>query len=203
MDAMTIERREQTLLALVESDRARRCDAIRNEARARAAAVLREAHATARLRMRAAFSEERERRAARVAAAAANLQTRQRLAQQQRAAALLATGLQALPGVLAARWRDSEARRAWIAHAIAMARAALPRQGWRIVHPADWPAQEQAQLARELDAALAAAPEFVVEPTLRAGLRIVADGNVVDATDDGLLADRGEVGAQLLDLIDR
>ena len=39
---------------------------------------------------------------------------------------------------------------------------------------------------------------FEADPRLRAGLRISADGNVVDGTLDGLLADRADIGAQLL-----
>jgi hypothetical protein len=203
MEALTLARCEQSLLALVQSDRDRRCDAIRENARTRVEALLREARDEARLRMRAAFGQERERNAVRVAAAAANLQTRQRLAEQQRAALLLAAGLQTLPGVLHARWRDPACRRAWVAHAIDAARGALPPRGWQIAHPMDWPAEERAELASDLASVLAAAPAFVAEPTLQAGLRIDAAGNVVDATDDGLLADQADIGAQLLDLIDR
>ena len=198
----SIARREQALLALVESDRARRCAAIRGEAEARITALLRDAHAEARARMRVAFGEERERRAARIAAAAANLQTRQRLARQQRAVTLLAAGWEALPDALMARWRDPAARRAWVAHAIAVARNALSSRDWRIVHAPSLPASERDALAREFAATLDATPAFVADPTLHIGLKIVAGDNVVDATGEGLLAERSEIGAQLLDLIE-
>lgn len=65
---MSAERQAAALLALVEADRARQCDAIDAEARSRADAIVREAHAAARARMRAAFAEERGRMEARVAA---------------------------------------------------------------------------------------------------------------------------------------
>ncbi len=42
---------------------------------------------------------------------------------------------------------------------------------------------------------------FVEDPGVRCGLRIAADHNVVDGTLEGLLADRAEIGARLLDLL--
>ena len=47
---MSIEQQTRALLALVEEDRSRRCAALLGEARDRAAALLRQAHADAGLR---------------------------------------------------------------------------------------------------------------------------------------------------------
>jgi hypothetical protein len=152
--------------------------------------------------MRAAFAEERERRNERVAAAQANLQTRQRLARQQRAAVLLATAWQKLPGALLARWSEPRTRSVWISAVTSSARAALSTDVWRIVHAPNWPAPERDALGRELAATLGAPPAFVPDPRIRAGLKIAADGNVVDGTLDGLLADRAEIGASLLHLLE-
>ena len=91
----------QALLAIVEEDRRKQVDAILGEARARAAAQLRDAHREARERMRSAFADERRQRAERVHAAQANLQTRRRLTTQQRATALLGLAGQRLPEALA------------------------------------------------------------------------------------------------------
>lgn len=199
---MPVDRQMQALLALVDADRAQKCEAILAEARARAAALLTEAHVDARRRMRAAFLEERERRDERIGAARANLQTRRRLALQRLAAALLAEGWRKLPDELMRRWRQPEARRAWVASVVASARALLPRTGWRITHAPDWPAAERDELARELAVALGTAPEIVVDATADAGLRIAAGGNVIDSTLHGLTADRAEIGAQLLRLLE-
>jgi hypothetical protein len=199
---MPVDRQTQALLALVEADRAKKCEAILAEARARAIALLDEAHADAARRMRAAFVEERARRDERVAAARANLQTRRRLALQRRAAALLALGWSRLPDELSRRWRAPDARRTWVANAVASAREILPRAGWRITHAPDWPDAERDAVARELTAALDAAPEFIVNPGVGSGLRIAAGGNVVDCTLHGLTADRADVGAQVLRLLD-
>ena len=199
---MSVDRQTQALLALVEGDRVRKCEAIIAEARARATALRDEAHADARRRMRAAFVEERAHRDERVAAARANLQTRRRLALQRRAAALLAQGWSQLPAELLRRWRAPETRSAWVANALASAREVLPWSGWRVIHAPDWPATERDDLARELAAALDAAPEFIESPSAGAGLRIAAGGNVIDCTLHGLTADRADVGAQLLRLLE-
>jgi hypothetical protein len=198
---MTVARQEEALLALVEADRDRRCGAILDAARAQAAALAAESHAAARARMRAAFAEERERVAARVAAAKANLETRRRIAQQQRAAALLAAAWQRLPAALAARWREDDARRAWVRCMAEDARRALPRSAWTVVHAPGLPAAERAALAAELRAGHGVEISFVEDPSLRAGLRIAADGNAVDGTAGGLVADRAEVGSHLLALL--
>jgi len=199
---MSVDRQTQALLALVEADRAKKCDAILAEARARATALLDEAHADARGRIRAAFVEERARRDERVAAARANLQTRRRLALQRRAAALLAEGWRQLPDALTRRWQQPETRAEWVAGVVASARERLPRTGWRITYAPDWPAAERESLARELTAALDVAPDFVLDAAARAGLRIAAGGNVIDGTLSGLTADRAEVGARLLQLLE-
>jgi hypothetical protein len=199
---MSVDRQTEALLALIDADRTTRCAAILADARARASALHAEASADARQRMRAAFAEERARRDERVAAARANLQTRRRLASQRRAAALLAQGWQRLPAALMRRWRAPAPRAAWVAQVVAAARALLPQAGWRITCAPGWPEPERDVLVRELAGVLGAAPELVVDPDAGAGLRIAAAGNVIDGTLAGLTADRAEVGARLLRLLE-
>ena len=200
---MTLDRETQALLDVVEADRARRCGEILDAAKRRADDTVQQAHADARERMRQAFIEERERTAARIASAQANLQTRRRLDAQQRSAALLAAGWRQLPDALLRRWRDAERRAEWIASVLAAARAALPRGPWRIAHPVDWPAAEVDAFVAALTAELGAAPQVVASDTVQAGISISADGNVVDGTLDGLVADRREIGARLLHHLER
>ena len=199
---MNPERQAQALLELVAADRAQKCDGILADARAKVAALLRQAHADARERMRKAFREERERHDARVSAARANLQTRRRLALQRRSAALLAAGSTRLPQELVRRWQAAAERKDWVAAVVASARGLLPRGAWQIFHAPDWPATEREALAAELKTALGAAPSFIASPGIRAGVKVVANGNVVDGTLDGLIADRAEIGARLLQLLE-
>jgi hypothetical protein len=199
---MNLDRQTHALLELVDADRRAKCDAILAEARSRRRALLTQAHAEARSRMRKAFDEERSRRDARVAAARANLQTRRRLADQQHAAALLAAGWKALPVELLRRWHDPALRHDWVAAVIAAARAVLTPPAWRVIHGPGWPETEREALRAELAAATRTECEFVDDTRIRAGLLIAANGNIVDGTLDGLLADRAEIGARLLHLLD-
>ncbi|CAG1001408.1 hypothetical protein BURK1_02888 [Burkholderiales bacterium] len=195
---MSVERQASALLALVEEDRARKCDAIDGAARARAGAIVREAHAAARARMRTAFAEERSRMDARVAAARANLDTRRRAAANAFAGALIAAGVERLPAALDGRWADAPARRAWVDDAIRQARALLPRGAWRIAHAPGWPQDERDALAADLSRTHGTSVAFAEEPALGAGLAIASGGNVVDGTRAGLTSDRDEIGALLL-----
>jgi hypothetical protein len=195
---MTLARREEALLALVEGDRAAQCDAILAEARGRARALLDDARADALARVREVFAEERHRAHETMAAARAKLQTRRRLHDQHRTAALLALAWQRLPDALRERWRDDAARARWIDAILAVALQVLPRTQWRIVHGPDWPEGERKAILSRVAPQLDAAPAFDNDDGIVAGLRIAAGGNVVDGTLAGLVDDRAEVGARML-----
>ena len=200
---MSLEETERALLAVVEADRAKRVNAILEEADARARAVLREAHERARREVRDAFLATRLRAEERLIALNARLATARRLNEQRRAAGILAAEWASLPGALLARWRRPDTRTRWARHTARIALGRLPHSGWRIVHPSDWPEAERAELAAHLAGELDAAPSFASDDTIKAGFRIHAGHNVVDATFDGLLADRETIGARLLTLTRR
>lgn len=195
---MNSGRQAAALLALVEADRAHKCEAIEAEARSRAAAIVRDAHAAARTRMRAAFAEERARMQARVTAARANLETRRRAAAHAFAAAQIVAGTERLPAALDARWADASARRTWVDDAVRQARALLAPGAWRIVHATGWPRDERDALATDLAERHGTSVTFVEDAAAGAGLKIASGGNVIDGTRAGLVADRAEIGALLL-----
>lgn len=194
----TLQERKRALLELVTADRERRCAQILGDAEARAEARRAQARAEALARVRQTFDEQRRLRDTRIAAALAQLATQRRLHAQQRSAALLARAWEQLPAELQARWRQTEARAAWVDRVLASARERLPRGTWRILHAADWPAAERAARASELAAHCGAAPQFEADAGIAAGLKIVVDGNVIDGTLEGLLADRDALDARLL-----
>jgi len=195
---MTLERRAQALLDLVEQDRCLQCEAIIGEARARAAEVLARSHADARTRMRELFAEERQQARERVDAAQARLQTRSRLHEQRRAADMLALGWRRLPEELLTRWRDAGQRQYWVDAVTAIAIRVLPRTRWQIVHVPGWPVAEQRALCARVTPTPDLAPTLTEDAGITAGLKVAAGGNVVDGTLAGLVSDRTEVGARLL-----
>jgi hypothetical protein len=189
---MSLEQRTQALLELVQADRDTACAAIVGDATAQAAALVAKARADARRLVAQAFADERARVQAELDAARADLQTRRRLHAQRQLDALLALAWQRLPQALRRRWADPDGRRAWIAQAQAQARTLLGNEPWTVQHGTDTP--------DALDAGFDIAPPSRVETDARivAGLRIVAGANVVDASLDGLLADRDEIGGRLV-----
>ncbi len=196
--AVLIAQQTRALLDLIEADRTRQASQILGAAHANADVLRANAHADARARMRQTFEEQRLRRRERIAAAQAHLATQRRLHAQQRSAALLRQAWQQLAPELEALWREAASRAAWVAHAARFARMRLPGGAWRIVHAPDWPAAEQHAQGGEWGSS----PLFLADPAIRAGLRIEVDGNVVDATLEGLLADRTEIEARLLRLLE-
>ncbi|MFO1305919.1 MAG: hypothetical protein U1F54_19515 [Burkholderiales bacterium] len=190
----SVDANARALAALVEEHRATRCEAIAGEARAQAQSLVRTARAHARAMARRAFDEARERRALRIASASAEVATRIRVAEQHRLRALLEHGMRMLPDALEQRWRDPVHRAAWVAHIVDEARAKLPPGAWRVLHPADFTAEERTALSR----AAAAPLEFAASGAIRAGLRIEAPPNAIDGTLEGILASRDDVEAQML-----
>jgi hypothetical protein len=193
-----IEQQARALLDLVDADRASKCAQILGEANSRAEALRAQARAEARARMRRAFEEQRLMRQQRIAAAQARLATHSRLHEQQRTAALLRLAWEQLPAELLALWRQPASRAAWVAHVLASARQRMPSGPWRIAHAPDWPAAEQQALAQAVMEASGTAPRFDADVGVSAGLKIMADGNVIDGTLAGLLADRADFEARLL-----
>lgn len=191
---MNVADQERALLQLIADDCRSRCAEVMDAAGDQAAELLRLAHRQARDRVHAALRDARERAAQRVAAAAAQRQTRIRLSQQHAAGVFLAQAHARLPSALIARWQQTTARRIWVRYALQQAVLGLPPGRWRIDHAPGLSAADIAELA----APTAAALEWRLDPTLEAGLRVVGDGNCLDASLNGLLADRDALSARLL-----
>lgn len=171
------------------------CDTVIAEAQAEADAILSAAHGSARARMHAAIIELRREGAQRVAQAQAQMDTETRLSAQRHAAAAIREALPLLRDALTARWRDKQSRRHWTGAAAGLCTARLHPGAWRVIHPADWPADEQEALATALGRSDLT---FEADTKLNAGLTIESDGAILDAAPAGLLADEGAIAAQLL-----
>jgi flagellar biosynthesis/type III secretory pathway protein FliH len=199
---MNLEQRTQALLAVVEEFRRRRCAELLGPAEAQAREIVRGALAEARRRVHTAIAEERARIAAEVAAAQARLATERRLAAQRHATQLLAQAWDRLREALAARWRAPATRARWVEAHLARAMRALPAGAWTIRCAPDWPAAERDAALRWLADEGRRDVRIESDPTIAAGFRVHAGHNVLDATRDGLLADRAAIEGQLLELIE-
>jgi hypothetical protein len=198
---LTLEQRTAALLALVDEYRARRCAELLDPAHEQARAILRRARTEGRRRVRTTIAEARQRLAAEVGAAQARLSTERRLAEQRRALDVLRDAWQALRQTLGARWRDPAHRRRWLDAHLARALRVLPPARWQIEFAADLPEADREALAERIAAAGVSDASWRASDAIDGGLRIRAGNNVVDATIDGLLADRGALEGRLLDLL--
>ncbi len=199
---MNVEQQTGALLALVEADRERQCAQIMAPAQAQAESLGSHARAEALTQLRDAFAQQRSRRHDALAAAQAKLATQRRLNKLQRNASLLQQAWARLPDELLAAWIQPDSRVAWVAKVVATARAHLPPGDWGIVHAPDWPVDEQQTTASSLTASAVGAPWLKADAAIRAGIKIVSGGNVIDGTLTGLLTDRGEFESQLLRLLE-
>jgi hypothetical protein len=198
---LSLDKRTAALLALVEDFRARRCAELLDPAGEKARAILRGARAEGRRRVHTTIAEARQRLAGEIGAAQAQLATERRLAGQRRALQVLQQAWQQLRAALLARWRDEPARRRWLDAHLARALNALPHAHWRVEFAPGWPPAEREALAARMAAAGVTGVSWQGCDDIDGGVRIRAGNNIVDATVDGLLADRAALEGRLLDLL--
>ena len=196
---MNRDLRVSALLATIDEFRRSRCDECAAAARTEARTLRREARAAAGTKVRAGLAEERARLETEVSRCEARLQTERRLAAQRGVSALLAEAWPLLRKALTEAWATPGLRRAWASRQIASASALLPRQRWRIRHAPGLAEEERKSLAQ---ASGVSSVEWVEDGKLSAGFAIETEHNVLDATFEGLLADRPALEGRLLVLLE-
>lgn len=188
----------KNLLDVVSRNRDERCAAVLDQARQQASRIVSQAHQEARLSVHQQVLAIRERVRHKLASAEAQKQTRLRLHRHHNDRALLARAWEPLNNKLLERWQQDSTRAQWVNALISQASANLVATPWRIEHPLDWPAAEQAALQDQLLNSLGSAP--LLEPTegINAGLRICAGQACIDGTLAGLLKSRTRIDSMLL-----
>jgi hypothetical protein len=159
--------------------------------------ILAQAHAAARRRMRDAVNELRRDRALRVARGRAKIEEAARMRAQQNAAEALRRTWPFLIEALDARWKNSAARLRWLEGVAHYARDRLVAGSWTVEHPPGWSANDQRRICELLDKRQDDI-SFTMDSDITGGLRIRAGQATLDATSQGLLADRRAREASLL-----
>lgn len=195
---MSLEQRTVDLLKIAEDYRASHCRSLFEKAAEDSRAILKAAHIRARQDLRTMLAPEQERLAAEIAAAESKLITLRRLDAQKHVAGILRQAWPRLTQALRARWDTPPERAAWVAHHFAVTLKALPAKAWIVQHPVDWPAMEREWANRWLQAHGIEDACFEADVKMSAGIRIVCGLNVLDASLDGLLADRAQIEGRLL-----
>lgn len=199
---MTIAGALATLLDVVARDSEARCARMLADARTQAEALGAEAANEGRQRLRAALRAARTEATARVAAAQARLEAGQRRAAQGRAGLALAAAGARLPEALGALWANPARRRRWLEQALARAAQSLPRDAWRIRHAPGLDEADRAFLRQRLDELGVGDADVEADASIDAGLEVRAGAARLEATLEGLLADRAWVHGRLLHLME-
>ncbi len=199
---MSPEDPEQALLGLVDDYRQAECRRLHDEARRKAATLLRQARRKARARIHRAIMQERETAASRIRAAQAALEARRRVSLQRRNLAMLAAAWPRLAPALRARWQTVDGRRTWVDAALGQALRQLPAGRWRIWYPEGWPRDERDGVFAGLAQRLGEAPEFLSDAAVEAGLVFESGAARLDASLKGLLEDREAIDARILAVLD-
>jgi hypothetical protein len=198
---MNLAERAEALLALVERHRSDRCSLILQPADVESQALVRSALADGRRRVSTAIAEERKRMRGILGALEAALHTERRITAQRHVVSTLARALSALRAELHARWQDPALRERWIDAHLARACAAFVPGSWRVRHHGAWSADERSAIAARL-AAQGIDVEFAEDLQIGAGFVVACGHNVLDASLDGLLADRAQIEGRLLQLLE-
>lgn len=195
---MSIASARAALLAVVAEDREARCQALAARAESAANAMLRTVRAELAGELRAHRADVLARGHAERAAADARWQAALRTRTHRLDAAALAAAWAHLGPALQERWRDEATRHRWLDRAIAHAIARLPASGWEIRVAPPWSAADAQRLRAHLANLSIDDVRCVCDDSLDAGVEIRAGDARVDATTDGLLADRPTIEGRLL-----
>jgi len=197
---MKLSERERELLRLVEAYRDDECRRIIDQARAQATELVRQTYRKERAHLHQLVVDERGRARARIQVARAERETRERNQGDLANARLLIRAWPNLRDALLQRWSVAETRGQWVSHYLGYAVEVLPKGRWVIRHAPEWSETERSGSAEKLQRAVGHRPAFHADGEIEAGLITECAGAVLDASLDGLLADRSRLEARLLAL---
>ena len=198
---MSLEDRERSLIKLVADQRDQACRQLIGDAERTARKLVHQAHRKQRELLHRRIVGERARIQARIQAVEAERVTRERREQALSSADFLAQAWPLLRAGLQRRWADVHGRQHWVARCIREALLALPAGAWTVRHAEGWPAAEQHAARERLTRALGVEPHLRTDATIQAGLIIDGGGASLDASLDGLLADRSRLEGRLLAIL--
>ena len=193
----------EALRRLIRDSAEAQCREIEQQTQTEARDMLRRARHEASERVHQAIEHERQQQAQRLEHERAALESHDRQQLLETTRRTLGHAWQELEAMLAALWQAHECRGEWIRSLFEQALERLPAGQWRIEHPVPFPEEIDSDWQARLREHSGAEPEWIARAEIRAGLRIRVGGVHLDATLDGLLADRTQLEARLLDHIER
>ena len=198
MPVSIVDAQVQRLLEIVSNYQQEQCGVLTEQARQQSQQIIQLAYREARLRLHHDIQDSRQHMQQELSATRAKLHT---MMMQQRHRAdqeFLAQSWELLVSKLLQRWQKPEQRKLWVQKIFDTAIQVLPAEQWQVDHPPDWPTAEKKQFEEML--AHNAQKKLVVLPDadMKAGIRISADGALVDGSLEGMLSDRVRIESEVL-----
>jgi hypothetical protein len=193
-----VDAQVQRLLEIVNSYQQEQCDVLLEQAGQQSQQIIRHAYRDARLRLHHDIQDRRQHMQQELSATRARLHT---MLMQQRHRAdqeFLARSWELLMQKLLQRWQQADNRKLWLQKVVDTALQVLPAVQWEVAHPEDWPESERTALQKRLTGNSQRQLTLIADATIKAGIRISADGAVVDGSLAGMLADRGRIESEVL-----
>jgi hypothetical protein len=188
----------ESVLGALKSQQDGRCREIENAVGRKVEQLLTDSHRRIRQRVHTAVVEERQRRETALLDARHRIETSDRRKVQQQYRTFLHDAVPLLITELEARWREEESRRAWCEMVIGEAADRLAGEPWIIEHPRGWPGADAGWLEHTMKKLGLPQPVLHEDAGITAGLRVCLDSACLDATIDGLMANRRDVEGRLL-----
>jgi 3',5'-cyclic AMP phosphodiesterase CpdA len=186
------------LLGVVVESREKRCKQLRDDAHRQASEIIKQAYSKGRTRMHHHIDALREKYRSRVSSANARNQTLLRKQHHKEERAILDVAWPHLREAMLALWKDPDSRRTWLEAAIASASSRLKQQDWHIEHPQDMSDADVKWIEHTHIHGRGRAGRLVASGDIDAGIRIVLNGTVIDATLEGLLKQKTAIEATLI-----
>ena len=193
-----VDAQVERLLDVVQAYNKKYCEGAISKAEKEARITIKQAHHDARKKMHKVVVDSREKMQLEIGAAKAKRLTADKQIQYRRDQRLLDVALEKLYEILMTRWSIAEQRQVWIDSALTVASRVLLADAWQVEHPVQWPVAEQKQLHEQIAKHTDQSPILVSSQDIQAGIRVISQGSVVDATISGLLVDRPRIEAEFL-----
>ncbi len=174
------------------------CREVLEAARREADEIVAHAFTYARARGHAAIDAMRQEGKRRLTRAEARRQTREQRFNDARAAEALQRALPLLEPAILQRWGDEAGRRLWLEAVARHAQARLLPGDWAVEHPLGFTSEDRDRLLAFLKCAGGDNIVFRASAGVKAGVRVRAEGAVLDGTSDALVADQSAIGSLLL-----
>lgn len=196
-----IDMQTEHLLAIVENNKANKCNEILQHAQEESERIIKHAYREARNRLHRDIESVRNNVRQQLSSAEAHRQTRLREMRQRADQEQLLMTQGPLQEALGRRWQTQESRLNWIRYLIQQASITLIERNWQIYHPSDWESQERDYLVQLLQDEFNCNVDFVGQDEISAGLRICDSGACVDGTIDGLTRQKFRIESMMLAMI--